>query len=196
MQKTTNYGLPQWVADDQIRMDDFNAAFAALDAALRSQSDAALSGLNAETAAREEAVSAEASARANALSALQAVLSAAIGSGGRTCRICTGSYTGTGSGKVSNPVSIPCPFYPVLVFVQGENAARALPMLRIQDTMQYQQDFNLVNSTLRVMWADASVSWYSDSSGTSTSVAESSGNTRDEVYHYVIIGFDNTGTTE
>ena len=39
MNKTQNYHLPQWVRDDQIRMDDFNAAFAAVDAALKSGAD-------------------------------------------------------------------------------------------------------------------------------------------------------------
>ena len=189
MQKTTNYGLPQWVADDQIRMDDFNAAFASLDAALRSQSDAALSGLNAETAAREEAVSAEASARANALSALQAVLSAAIGSGGRTCRICTGSYTGTGSASVS----LTTPFYPVLAFVQSADMPSALCMFRGAGTTQGSRDFGTSDSkTLSVTWDDGQLSWSSTS--TSSMRAVYAGSSKNVEYHYVIIGFDNSAS--
>ena len=35
MDKTTNFDLPQWVKADQIKMDDFNGAFASIDAALK-----------------------------------------------------------------------------------------------------------------------------------------------------------------
>ena len=35
METTTNYKLPQWVKADQIKMDDFNGAFANIDAALK-----------------------------------------------------------------------------------------------------------------------------------------------------------------
>ena len=40
---TTNYKLPQWVKADQIKMDDFNGAFANIDAALKANADAAAS---------------------------------------------------------------------------------------------------------------------------------------------------------
>ena len=195
METTTNYKLPQWVKADQIRMDTFNDAFAKLDAALKSHDTAdtnALAAVSAEASARESAVAAEAQARANALAALQTALSAAIGSGGQNCRVFTGSYTGTGSGSTSNPVSITCPFYPVLAFVQAEDASRALTFFRAQDIMTVQQDFGLLNSTLRVTWGGSSVSWYSGSNGSTSSVAENSGNVRGKVYSYVVLGFDNT----
>ena len=195
MQNTTNYSLPTWEQDDQIKMSDFNALTAKLDAALKSHDTAdanALAAVSAEASARGEAVSAEAQARANALSALQTALSAAIGSGGKTCRVFTGSYTGTGSGSTANPVSITCPFYPVLAFVQAEDASRAMTFFRAQDVMTVQQDFGLLNSTLRVTWGDSSVSWYSGSNGSTSSVAESSGNVRGKVYSYVVLGFDST----
>ena len=35
MNKTTNFDLPQWVKADPIKMQDFNAAFASIDAALK-----------------------------------------------------------------------------------------------------------------------------------------------------------------
>jgi len=41
MEKTTNYQLPQWVKSDQIRMDDFNDAFANIEAALSGMRPAA-----------------------------------------------------------------------------------------------------------------------------------------------------------
>jgi len=40
MDKTTNFDLPQWVKADQIKMDDFNGAFACIDAALKAEGDA------------------------------------------------------------------------------------------------------------------------------------------------------------
>ena len=43
METTTNYKLPQWVKADQIKMDDFNGAFANIDAALKANPDAAAS---------------------------------------------------------------------------------------------------------------------------------------------------------
>lgn len=43
METTTNYKLPQWVKADQIKMDDFNGAFANIDAALKANADAAAS---------------------------------------------------------------------------------------------------------------------------------------------------------
>lgn len=43
METTTNYKLPQWVKADQIKMDDFNGAFANINAALKANADAAAS---------------------------------------------------------------------------------------------------------------------------------------------------------
>lgn len=43
METTTNYKLPQWVKADQIKMDDFNGAFANIDTALKANPDAAAS---------------------------------------------------------------------------------------------------------------------------------------------------------
>ena len=40
MQNTTHYALPTWEKDDQIKMSDFNAMTAKLDAALKSNADA------------------------------------------------------------------------------------------------------------------------------------------------------------
>ncbi|MFQ6976853.1 MAG: hypothetical protein ACLRSD_07585 [Oscillibacter sp.] len=37
METTTNYKLPQWVKEDPIKMQDFNAAFASIDAALKAE---------------------------------------------------------------------------------------------------------------------------------------------------------------
>ena len=40
MEKTANYQLPQWVKEDAIKMEDFNAAFGTRDGALKANADA------------------------------------------------------------------------------------------------------------------------------------------------------------
>ena len=189
MKRTTNYALPTWEKSDFIKMDDFNDLTQKLDAALKSGADSAASGVSAEASARESAVAAEAQARANALAALQTALSAAIGSGGKTCRICTGSYTGTGG----TSVSVTAPFYPVLAFVQSADMPSALCMFRSADTTQGNRDFGTSDSkTLSVTWGASQISWSSTSTGSMRTVY--AGSSKNVEYHYVIIGFDNSAS--
>ena len=177
MKKTDNYSLPQWEKQDFIKMEDFNDAFGKTDAALKANADATATGLNAEIAARGEADA-----------ALQAALSAAIGSGGKTCRIFTGSYTGTGT----TSVSIPTPFYPVLAFVQSAGMATALCLFRSADTVQNNKDFGVGDGkSLTVTWGARQLSWVCSSGGTMSSTY--AGNSKNVEYHYVIVGFDNAG---
>ena len=188
METTTNYKLPQWVKADQIRMDTFNDAFAKLDAALKANADAAASGLSAEAAARESAVTAEAEARAGALAALQTALSAAIGSGGRTCRIFTGSYTGTGTSGSDAPVELVTGFKPILlILVHGE-----LSFFRARrgEGRYKEQEFTGTGGSSRfyITWEDTKVSWYSTASP-AAAAAEGQANTAGEVYHYLLLGF-------
>ncbi len=58
MEKTANYQLPQWVKEDAIKMEDFNAAFGTLDGALKANADAAAGAASAESmaAVRQEIV--------------------------------------------------------------------------------------------------------------------------------------------
>ena len=60
MEKTANYQLPQWVKEDAIKMEDFNAAFGTLDGALKTQSDAISGKAGGEdlTAVRQEVAAA------------------------------------------------------------------------------------------------------------------------------------------
>ena len=188
MKKTDNYSLPQWEKQDFIKMEDFNDLTQKTDAALKANADATATGLNAETAARSEADAAEAENRSAALAALQASLAAAIGSGGKTCRIFTGSYTGTGS----TSVSIPTPFYPVLAFVQSAGMATALCLFRSADTVQNNKDFGVGDGkSLTVTWGARQLSWVCSSGGTMSSTY--AGNSKNVEYHYVIVGFDNAG---
>jgi len=182
MKKTDNYSLPQWEKQDFIKMEDFNDAFGKTDAALKAH-DTALGEKAAATA-----LAAEAENRSAALAALQTALSAAIGSGGKTCRIFTGSYTGTGSSSVS----IPTPFYPVLAFVQSAGMATALCLFRSADTVQNNKDFGVGDGkSLTVTWGARQLSWVCSSGGTMSSIY--AGNSKNVEYHYVIVGFDNAG---
>ena len=182
MKKTDNYSLPQWEKQDFIKMEDFNDAFGKTDAALKAH-DTALGEKAAATA-----LAAEAENRSAALAALQTALSAAIGSGGKTCRIFTGSYTGTGT----TSVSIPTPFYPVLAFVQSAGMATALCLVRSADTVQNNKDFGVGDGkSLTVTWGARQLSWVCSSGGTMSSTY--AGNSKNVEYHYVIVGFDNAG---
>ena len=182
MKKTDNYSLPQWEKQDFIKMEDFNDAFGKTDAVLKAH-DTALAEKAAATA-----LAAEAENRSAALAALQASLAAAIGSGGKTCRIFTGSYTGTGS----TSVSIPTPFYPVLAFVQSAGMATAFCLFRSADTVQNNKDFGVGDGkSLTVTWGARQLSWVCSSGGTMSSTY--AGNSKNVEYHYVIVGFDNAG---
>ena len=182
MKRTDNYSLPQWEKQDFIKMEDFNDMTRKTDAALKAH-DTALGEKAAATA-----LAAEAENRSAALAALQASLAAAIGSGGKTCRIFTGSYTGTGS----TSVSIPTPFYPVLAFVQSAGMAIALCLFRSADTVQNNKDFGVGDGkSLTVTWGARQLSWVCSSGGTMSSTY--AGNSKNVEYHYVIVGFDNAG---
>ena len=182
MKRTDNYSLPQWEKQDFIKMEDFNDLTRKTDAALKAH-DTALGEKAAATA-----LAAEAENRSAALAALQTALSAAIGSGGKTCRIFTGSYTGTGS----TSVSIPTPFYPVLAFVQSAGMATALCLFRSADTVQNNKDFGVGDGkSLTVTWGARQLSWVCSSGGTMSSTY--AGNSKNVEYHYVIVGFDNAG---
>ena len=182
MKKTDNYSLPQWEKQDFIKMEDFNDAFGKTDAALKAH-DTALGEKAAATA-----LAAEAENRSTALAALQTALSAAIGSGGKTCRIFTGSYTGTGS----TSVSISTPFYPVLAFVQSAGMSTAFCLFRSADTVQNNKDFGVGDGkSLTVTWGARQLSWVCSSGGTMSSIY--AGNSKNVEYHYVIVGFDNAG---
>ena len=182
MKKTDNYSLPQWEKQDFIKMEDFNDLTRKTDAALKAH-DTALGEKAAATA-----LAAEAENRSAALAALQTALSAAIGSGGKTCRIFTGSYTGTGTSSVS----ISTPFYPVLAFVQSAGMATALCLFRSADTVQNNKDFGVGDGkSLTVTWGARQLSWVCSSGGTMSSIY--AGNSKNVEYHYVIVGFDNAG---
>ena len=188
MKKTDNYSLPQWEKRDFIKMEDFNDLTRKTDAALKANADATATGLNAEIAARGEAVAAEAENRSAALAALQASLAAAIGSGGKTCRIFTGSYTGTGTSGSDAPVELVSGFKPMLLMlVHGD-----LSFFRIRrgEGKYKEQEFTSSGGSSRfyITWEDTKVSWYSTATP-SAAGAEGQANTTGETYYYLLLGF-------
>ncbi len=177
MQKTTNYGLPQWGADDQIRMDDFNAAFASLDAALRSHDTADENAL--------AAVSAEASARAAALAAL----ANNVGTVGHNCRVKWGTYTGSGTYGAAALNTLACGFTPVLAIVcePATKYSVASPFVLFRPYAEQAVSRSASTNTveyLHLTWGDAALSWYNESKPAYQFNSEGT------VYSYVIFGYD------
>ena len=101
MGKTANYGLPKWEKSDFIKMDDFNGAFANIDAALKANADAAAGAAGAESVS---------------------ALARDVGTGGKNCRVALGSYTGTGKYGSANPNTLTFPIKPVLVVITSPDS--------------------------------------------------------------------------
>ena len=168
METTTNYKLPQWVKADQIKMDDFNGAFANIDAALKANADATATGLRAETAARGEA---------------DAALTKNLGTTGKNCRFSTGSYVGTGGYGQANARSLQFDFVPFLVFISSDNAHSSIgqSFLIRPFTQAEGQDGN----KLLVTWTAHGVSWY-----TEKTISTAQNNRKDCTYRYFALGYD------
>ena len=174
MQNTANYQLPTWEQDDQIKMSDFNALTAKLDAALKQSADA----LASEQSAREAADSA---------------LAKNLGAAGHNARVAFGTYTGQDRGGQSNPVVFNCPFYPVLLFVKQVAALGSgggnYPALFLRGSgFSKPSSDNTVgaNATMYVEWADSSVTWYLKDSTAPWSQFDDA----DATYLYVLVGYD------
>ena len=166
MEKTTNYQLPKWEKNDFIKMDDFNDAFGKLDAALKANADAAAGAASAESVT---------------------AIAQALGSGGRVCRITTGSYTGNGKTGETNKRTISVDFTPVLVAVVSEGDITGnygyTPMLLLRGcTKAARNSFTGSGSTPTVSWNTKSVAWYADHDMTAL-------NFSGWTYQYVVIGY-------
>ena len=166
METTTNYKLPQWVKADQIKMDDFNGAFANIDAALKANADAA--GGKADGAATSAAL---------------AALTKNLGTTGKNCRFSTGSYVGTGGYGQANARSLQFDFVPFLVFISSDNAHSSIgqSFLIRPFTQAEGQDGN----KLLVTWTAHGVSWY-----TEKTISTAQNNRKDCTYQYFALGYD------
>ena len=84
MTKTEKYQLPQWELSDRILMEDFNEAM--------SNIEKGMDGIRTEAATNLAAQAADTAAK--------------IGSGGKTCRIATGTYVGNGGRSARFPAAL------------------------------------------------------------------------------------------
>lgn len=167
MNKTTNFDLPQWVKEDPIKMQDFNAAFASIDAALKAEGDA-----------RSEA-DGTAAERITALA--QAIAN------GKICRIKYGSYTGNGTYGAANAVSIECGFYPLLVMVSSSSSSHYWAV-RGFDKFYYNN-----NRENEMTWGDTGVSWYYPQDDQYYPPSGNQMNAVDTTYYYLVLGYSNDG---
>lgn len=101
--QTANYALSQWVKSDQVRMEDFNADNAKLDAALKAA----------------EQRSAGLDAKINATAAAAEQRSAALDAAKGNCTIEFFSYVGQGRSGMNNPTTITFRKPPLFFLVFG-----------------------------------------------------------------------------
>lgn len=164
METTTNYKLPQWVKADQIKMDDFNGAFANIDAALKANADAVAAKAEAET------VTAIAQTIAN----------------GKLCRIKYGSYVGNGKYGEANPVEINCDFYPVLVIVLAADTVNSNRGVGVRGCTAL---YNPIGRANTLNWADNAVSWYYPTADSGYPPAGNQYNNSGVEYLYLVLGY-------
>ena len=126
--------------------------------------------LNANTKAVE--------AELAALEAADAALLTAMGTHGHTCRIATGSYTGTGGYGSGSKKTLSFDFKPLAVFVSF--GTRYLLLVRPIGHAYPDHDGYYVDIT----WGDRSVSWYS------TFSADTHMNKSNTQYQYFAIGYE------
>ena len=130
--QTANYSLSQWVKSDQVRMEDFNADNAKLDAALKAaeQRSAGLDAkINTTAAAAEQrsagldakinATAAAAEQRSAAVAAAAEKRSAALDAAKGNCTIEFFSYVGQGRSGMNNPTTITFRKPPLFFLVFG-----------------------------------------------------------------------------
>ena len=136
--QTQNYQLSQWVKSDQVKMEDFNADNAQIDAALKAEADA----------------------RTSADGAINSTLAAhAAGLAKRgNCQIYTTSYVGTGKYGKNNPTTLTFPGRPLLVIVAGVDYGVFIALVQgCQHIFHLEPNKYVCIAT----WQGNSVSWYS-----------------------------------
>lgn len=137
MDKTGNYQLCLWDAEDRILMGDFNEDNKTLDAAL-----------HAEKEARENAV---------------AALNAAVEKCGN-CKVVYGLYTGTGTYGKDGPTTLTFDHKPVMLAMMprgGGTHVRRLWVVR--DALSAHSMADTSDAYVMVSWGERSISFYNDS---------------------------------
>ena len=164
METTTNYKLPQWVKEDPIKMQDFNAAFQTIDETLKAAADATAEKADAATVQQTVAA-----------------LQTALGSGGKTCRISSGSYAGNGKTGQSNPSSLTFDFTPVLVVIIRKDSPGTHTLFVRPN------GYGPMGDTMgTITWGEKKVSWYCQNPQVAGDVQM---NMSGSTYHYVGLGY-------
>ena len=164
MGKTANYGLPKWEKSDFIKMDDFNAAFGKIDETLKAVADATAEKADAATVQQTVAA-----------------LQTALGSGGKTCRISSGSYAGNGKTGQSNPSSLTFDFTPVLVVIIRKSSPGTHTLFVRPN------GYGPMGDTMgTITWGEKKVSWYCQNPQVAGDVQM---NMSGSDYYYVGLGY-------
>ena len=111
------------------------------------------------------------------------ILSAGLGSGGKTCRVAWGTYTGTGTYGADQPTVFSCDFYPVLLVAEWENYEYGHPLVLLNGVTVMPTVFGSYHA-VSVAWTSRQVSIYS------TTAADVQFNMEGATYHYMILGYD------
>ena len=170
MDKTTNYKLPQWVAEDPIKMEAFNNAFSTLDEELKKAADAAAGAASAESMAAVQ----------QSVAALEQTVAKS-----KLCRIKYGSYTGNGKNGSANPTAVNCGFYPVLfgIWYSGNNIQFAM---RGGSGLYH----NVLGQNNVTNWQDNGLSWYCDKAEYGYQPNAVQYNEANMTYRYILFGYD------
>ncbi|WP_151075347.1 hypothetical protein [Flintibacter sp. KGMB00164] len=135
---TSNYGLCQWEATDQVLREEFNEDNIKVDATLNDHFNNLFS-----------------------LAAKDAVLENQIGLCGN-CRILYGNYTGTGTyGSIENGCTLTFLKQPLAIFVtpSTRTGSENIQMMLIQGAnWSFSEAYN--QSTVTVCWDNKTVTWY------------------------------------
>ena len=115
-------------------------------------------------------------------------LTAALGTGGHTCRMAYGTYTGSGQYGENHPNSLTFDFTPVLIIIGtvGSVETEAFPGMLFRGMNMGHSVYTYGDSPLYTTWTDHGVSWYS---ADSTHYQMSLNNTP---YQYIALGYSGT----
>ncbi len=182
MTYTANHHLPQWAETDRVRMEDFNGAMGQLEKSLNAESaarngDKAALQAQINTKANQTAVD-TLSAANTANNAAVASLAAKLGSGGHTCRIAWGSYTGNGT----NPKRIQFDFCPVLVIIDVPKQYQNTTYFLLRGMNYYHTPEGLDAPFSVVKWGSNYVEVYKSNAGFSL-------NANKEAHVYLALGY-------
>lgn len=102
---------------------------------------------------------------------------AALGSGGKTCRVASGSYVGIGEYGTADALRLDVDFKPLVVCLAAANGLQQITMIRPATTAMGPN-----GDACKVVWEDKGVSWYSTTSPSNHM------NVADREYHWHAFG--------